>query len=115
MPPQAQAYAPEAKKTSIASLMELQKKLTESNRTAQVYKTFKAQFPRLVENQKAVADVTEKLAGHEAPITKAADVAKATKLTKEQVQQLCEKHCQDSTLLSFPGFQAFYLDMVCIP
>ena len=45
-------YAPEAKKVALAALKELRKNLTVSGKTVQVYKTFKVQFPSLVENQK---------------------------------------------------------------
>jgi vacuolar-type H+-ATPase subunit I/STV1 len=57
-----QAYAPETKKTSQTALIELQKKTNDLAKCLQLYKSFKAQLPRLAENQKLVTEVSELLA-----------------------------------------------------
>merc|ERR1719353_1614070 len=65
------AYAPEAKKTAQASLMEMQKKVTEAVKT--------------------ISEISEKLKGHDGAISKAGEMAKGSSLTKEKLGQIEEQ------------------------
>ena len=91
-----QGYVPEARKTSNASMAELQKKLAECLKTVNVYESFKVQLPKLAENQKIITGVSDKLAGHEAALTKAGDLAKAATMTNKKVEKI-DRHLAPMT------------------
>lgn len=85
------SYAPEAKKTAQASLMEMQKKVNEAVKTVTVYKSFKVQLPKLAANEKTISEISEKLKGHDGAISKAGELAKASSMTKEKLGQIEEQ------------------------
>merc|ERR1712232_733243 len=85
-----QDYAPETKKTSMASFTDLQKRLQETLKMIKVYQNFKKELPKLVEGQKAIAEVTEMLTGHDAAITKASKVAEKATIENEDVTTIEE-------------------------
>jgi len=73
-----QEYAPEAKKAAIANIGECQKKVTEYQKAAQVYKLFKISLPKMVEGAKVIAEVTEKFSGSDTAISKATRLSEVT-------------------------------------
>lgn len=94
------AFAPDAKKTAQEGLTELTKKLSEFTKTASTYKAFKKDFPKLVINQKAVAEATEKLNGHDSRIKSAEQISKATKLSMKQCSTINENFEPVTTAIS---------------
>jgi chromosome segregation ATPase len=85
-----QGYAPETKKSSMASFTELQKKLADILKTIKVYQNFKKELPKMLEGQKAIAEVTEMLTGHDAAITKAGKIAEKATIEREDVTSIEE-------------------------
>jgi hypothetical protein len=83
-----QTYAPEAKRTAHAALAELQKKLSDAIKSANVYKGFKRNLPSLAESQNIIKEISEKLTGHESNLAKAGELAKATAMTKGKLAEI---------------------------
>jgi DNA repair exonuclease SbcCD ATPase subunit len=81
-------FAPEAKKTSHAALSELQKKLVDSGKKASVYTAFKKELPKLVASKEGLAEVKEKLEGHDKAVTNATKLGDMPKLDKARIEAI---------------------------